>query len=168
MQTLLILDEKNYTDSMPVYEKYTVRGIIRRGDCYAMQKSRAGEYKIPGGGVEQGETLAEALCREVREETGLLVDASTIRGLGEILEVREDLHCRGQKYICHSLYYSCDVFPETVPLEMTESEQREGFRLAWATLDEIISANTALQKEEWKKRDTRFLKLLSEGKIVIK
>lgn len=33
-----------------------------------------------GGGVEQGETLREAAVREIREETGLHVDASSLRG----------------------------------------------------------------------------------------
>lgn len=35
--------------------------------------AKEGEYKIPGGGMEAGETYVEALAREVKEETGLFI-----------------------------------------------------------------------------------------------
>jgi 8-oxo-dGTP diphosphatase len=43
--------------------------LIQRG-----QEPLKGEWSLPGGAVELGETLQEAVCREVLEETGLVVE----------------------------------------------------------------------------------------------
>jgi 8-oxo-dGTP diphosphatase len=47
--------------------------LIRRG-----QEPRRGEWSIPGGKLEWGEALKDALLREVREETGLTVEISAL------------------------------------------------------------------------------------------
>ena len=90
MEILKKFDAQNYKDTTSVFEKYTIRGIIVRDGKIAMQCSKEGEYKIPGGGMEAGETYVEALAREVKEETGLFIIPEKAVGLGEILEVRRD------------------------------------------------------------------------------
>ena len=70
MKILAVFDEKNYQNTVETYEKYSVRGIIMRDGKLAMQCSKEGEYKIPGGGLEDGEDYEQALVREVLEETG--------------------------------------------------------------------------------------------------
>ena len=99
MEILKKFDAQNYKDTTSVFEKYTIRGIIVRDGKIAMQCSKEGEYKIPGGGMEAGETYVEALAREVKEETGLFIILEKAVGLGEILEVRKDIFDDTKKFI---------------------------------------------------------------------
>ena len=55
--------------------------LIRRGS-----KPGAGRWSLPGGRVELGETLAEAVVREVREETGLEAMCDELVGWVERIE----------------------------------------------------------------------------------
>lgn len=165
MHTILVLDEKNYTEDMPVFERFGVRAIIRRNGLLAMQQSASGEYKIPGGGMEDTETIAQALEREVREETGLMVIPESMKELGEIVELRRDIFDEKKKFVAHSFHYLCDVEDEMTEPQMTESEKKKGFHLAWADIDTVIATNEAIMTEKWQFRDVQFLKWLKEQEV---
>jgi 8-oxo-dGTP diphosphatase len=47
-------------------------------------------YNLPGGGVEEGETLADALQREAWEEAGAKIDVGRLLLIWEYVPVREN------------------------------------------------------------------------------
>lgn len=167
MELLAVFDEKNYQNTVEVFEKYSVRGIIMRKGKLAMQCSRDGEYKIPGGGLEAGEDFEQALIREVMEETGLHVIESSIRELGEIREVRRDLFDEKKKYICHSLFYYCEVGEGQEALQLTASEVTKGYEMRWATPEEVYRRNILIEKDPWIIRDTAFIKMLVDQTVTL-
>jgi 8-oxo-dGTP diphosphatase len=78
--------------------------LIRRGHAPS-----AGLWSVPGGRVEPGETLPEAVVREVREETGLAVRPGpvagrlTIPGDGVVYDVTD--------FVCTLLDPAADPIP---------------------------------------------------------
>ncbi len=167
MKNLMILDQKDYSENMPVFERHAVRAVIMKAGQLAMQKGSNGEYKFPGGKIEGEETNAQALIREVQEEVGLVVIEESMKEIGEILEIRKDLKMENTKYISYSYYYSCSITDEVVECNMTQSEIEKGLQLAWVDCKEAYESNLRIIDEEWKMRDTKFLKQMLDGKITL-
>ncbi len=94
--------------------------------------SRLGQYyALPGGGQREGETLQEALVREVLEETGLRVRPERLCGVYEhITTGREDGNG-------HKIYFVFVCTPEGKGRE--KPTERDAFQLGsqWVKLEDI-------------------------------
>src|SRR5437763_8328039 len=62
--------------------------ILRDGRVLLVRRARppaGGLFSLPGGVVEVGETLTEAVKREVREETSLAIEPVALAGYREVV-----------------------------------------------------------------------------------
>lgn len=161
MKNLLLIDEKNYDESLEEIYRAAVRSIILRDGKLLMIESDDGELKFPGGGMEEGEDEIQTLIRETLEETGFSVIPETIREFGEIEEKRLALY---ENKIWHQInrYYFCEVDEKQSACGYSESERKRGFKQVWRTVDEAIGLYEKNFEQAWKEREYNVLKLIKE------
>ena len=98
--------------------------VLDKGALLLVKRDREpakGQWSLPGGRVETGETLREALLREVREETGIDVEVDGLIGVAERI-VRDDDGDVAFHYVI--LDYVCTPRSTTVKAGDDASEAR--------------------------------------------
>lgn len=166
MKQILVMDAKNYDESLPEIYRVAVRGVIFVDGKLLLIESNFGEVKFPGGGIEEGEDEITALIRETLEETGFHVIPESIREFGEVVEKRLSVH---EPMIWHQInrYYLCDVEEFQEECNYTENEKQYGFHQVWHTLDEALAINEEMLQREgrqaWNQREYNVLKMLKES-----
>lgn len=163
MEKLLFrMDKKDYKENGSVFHRTAVRALIKKGDRYALiHSSKYGEYKFPGGGMKPGESRMDTLCREVTEETGLVVKLESVSYLGCVEEIRKGFTEDILQMV--SYYYICEVEPEKTARNLDDYEKEYGYELEYVTLEDAVKNNEALEDTEqipWVHRDTRVMKMI--------
>ncbi len=74
--------------------------LSRRGP---QAKNERGLWEFPGGSVEFGETLAQALKREMREEYGIEIEVGQLVDVVDHILVNEKQHWVSPTYICQMI-----------------------------------------------------------------
>ena len=118
----------------------TVRGVIKNSDGEILivkrhPKSRTDPemWELPGGKVEQGEHFADALVREIKEETDLDVE------VGDFCEAVQNDYS-------HKRTVQLMMYLEDAKGNVKISEEHTGFM--WASLEKIktLEISTSLEK----------------------
>jgi 8-oxo-dGTP pyrophosphatase MutT (NUDIX family) len=120
-----------------------VRGVILHGRTLLLIHSSAGDYKFPGGGVGEGETHAQALCREVQEECGVSV-VKIGSAIGTVIEYNIPLEKDYDAFKMTSHYYRCDVGGSFGAQTLDDYERELGFQPVWIDIDSAIQLNKEL------------------------
>jgi len=79
----------------------SVKALIERDEKFMMIKTSRGGHMFPGGLVEAGESLKDALIREVKEETGFLVE------VGRPFYATKYVHPKGGENV--AIFFLCQV-----------------------------------------------------------
>lgn len=65
---------------MPVHERWSDAPALLLTRRAERMRSHAGQWALPGGRIDAGETPEQAALRELHEEVGLAIDASAVLG----------------------------------------------------------------------------------------
>jgi 8-oxo-dGTP diphosphatase len=110
--------------------------LIRRG-----QAPLLGEWSLPGGVLESGETLREATIREAREETGLEVETGELLGVYERVIRSEDGRVRYHyvliDFLCRAVAGALSVGSDAADVRWFESAELDGLNLPTDTREVI-------------------------------
>jgi 8-oxo-dGTP pyrophosphatase MutT (NUDIX family) len=123
--------------SVPV-EKLSFRpsvyGVIRDGERVLLLRTRnTHKYALPGGGVELGETLEDALRREVREETGIEISEARFHAFREQFFYYDPLD---EAFQCFLFFYRCK--PATLEVcDDSQVDDGEVEKPRWVRVDDL-------------------------------
>lgn len=137
MNTLKTIQDEdftlNYQPPISYKERRAVRAIVFDKDkrIALLYVTKKDYHKLPGGGMEEGESIIDALTRELLEEIGCLVN--NIREIGIIEEYRN-------KFELHQLSYCfmADIAGEKGAPHFDEGEIMEGFEPQWMSVEDAI------------------------------
>ena len=124
-----------------IINRTAVRAIIIEKEKILMVRSDLGYYKLPGGGVEEGEELTEALIREVAEETGY-INCIIKEEIGIVAEQRPDHSYHEFHFHMDSHHFICELDnEETIDQSLIGYELEEGYKPVWLPVQEAIDSN---------------------------
>jgi len=116
---------------------------LRGRNLLMILSTNAGDYKFPGGGVDEGETYSQALCREVQEKCGMSVRHVGAE-IGAVIEYNLPVEKSHDVFKMTSLFYYCDVEDGFGKQKLDDYELALGLKPLWIDVDSAIQLNKAL------------------------
>ena len=127
--------DKHLIDNSNYRTRDAARAVLldSKGGIFLLNVSVHGYHKLPGCGVDDGESIKDALMRELMEEVGC--KAEIVTELGTILEYRDDEQLTQTSYC-----FLARQVGEQAPSSLEKGELEEGmFEVKANSLDEAIA-----------------------------
>ena len=163
MKLLKHIEDKHFVDKNDTWKRSAARAIVFDDDGLMplMFVSKFNYHKLPGGGIDKGESQKEACKRELLEEAGCKITIG--KEVGIVTERREKWNFDQTSYC----FLGKVVKKEDQHLEKSEID--EGFKLMWVSLDDAIRIlkKDKPQNYEGKFIQQRDLAFLEEAKKLI-
>lgn len=169
MRLLFEMDQKDYGKCTHSFVRNSARSIIIKGKKAAMVYSaKYGYYKFPGGGIEDGESPVDAMIRETREESGLVVLPDTVKEYGYVHRIQRSDQDETECFIQDNYYFLCQTADEIVSQELDDYEAKETYTLEYVEPEAAIRKNRHVGQSPYNQlmfeREARVLELLiAEG-----
>ena len=164
MEKIKVFDYRKEKGTLPELTRQASRAVIIDGHKILMIKLNAtSEFKFPGGGVENDESLEDALKRETMEEAGVKIN-NVRKCLGYIDQVYPDIYHGQSIFYMRSFYYLVSIDRQMLPTNHSSSEQKLGFTPEWVDLDDAIITNRDRCKQgseyHWTERELYMLEYI--------
>ena len=147
--------------------RITARAILKNeNDQYAVIYSEEFHlYSLPGGGVEHGESVLDAIKREIWEETGC--DIVAVEELGYVEENRA--HC---DYTQINYYFVLTTNDEQFSPHLTANELKHGTTVQWLEFSDLYhyiasASHPTNQRKFLQARDVAALELYIKKEHIV-
>lgn len=130
-----VFESSGFSDEKQYRIRRAVRAIVKDGDdkIALLHMKNNSYYKLPGGGIDEGEDLKMAFDREMREEIGCKVSVSGTEAYGMTIEYRHTIGLVQFSYVFLGV-----IDGEKGQVEYTEKEIAEGAAVVWVTESEAL------------------------------
>lgn len=169
MRLLFEIDKKDYEKCTHTFVRNSARSIIIKNNKIVMIHSlKYDYYKFPGGGIENNENPIDAMIRETREESGLIVKPETIKEYGYVHRIQKSDLDETECFVQDNYYYLCEVEECMIAQKLDEYEFEEAYTLEFIDSEAAIRKNRDAMQTSYNKtmleRETRIIELLmTEG-----